>query len=133
MEHCTPEIRIRRKEWIQMSEKLDRRITMAIDLKKNRLRIHRPTLRIMGSPPFVKLLFSRDHNAIAVVSCEEGDIPRMKEVRVVYDLRDNTHTFDIYSKELILVIQMAFKGLDRTSLYRLTGYSVSEENLGYHR
>ena len=114
-----------------MSEKLDRRITMAIDLKKNRLRIHRPTLRIMGSPPFIKLLFSRDHNAIAVVSCDEGDIPRIKEVRVIYDLRDNTHTFDIYSKELILVIQMAFKGLDRTSLYRLTGYSVPEEKAVY--
>ncbi len=104
---------------------------MAIDLKKNRLRIHRSTLRIMGSPPFIKLLFSRAHNAIAVVSCEEGEIPRIKEVRVIYDLRDNTHTFDIYSKELTLLIQMAFKGLDRNSLYRLTGYLVSEEKAVY--
>ena len=100
---------------------------MAIDLKKNRLRIHRPTLRIMGSPPFIKLLFSRDHNAIAVVSCDEGDIPRIKEVRVIYDLRDNTHTFDIYSKELITRIQDQFTGLNSKGLYRLTGFEIPEE------
>lgn len=114
-----------------MSEKLDRRITMAIDLKKNRLRIHRSTLRLMGSPPFIQLLFSREHNAIAVVSRDEGEIPCIKEVRVIYDFRDNTHTFDIYSKDLIFMIQMAFEGLERTGLYRLTGYLIPEEKAVY--
>ena len=114
-----------------MPEQLDRRISMAIDLKKNRLRIHRSTLRLMGFPPFVKLLFSQDQNAVAVVRCEEGEIPKINEVRVTYDLRDNTHTFDIYSKDLVTVIRMAFKGLDRTGLYRLKGYTVPEEQAMY--
>lgn len=111
-----------------MSEILDRRISMAIDLKKNRLRIHRSTLRLMGFPPFIKLLFSPEHNAIAVICCEKAEIPKINEVRVTYDLRDNTHTFDIYSKDLVSVIRMAFKGLDQTGLYRLKGYAVPEEH-----
>ena len=47
---------------------ISRRISMTIDLKKNRLRIHRSTLRLMGFPPFVKLLFSQDQNAVAVIN-----------------------------------------------------------------
>ena len=89
-----------------MPESLDPRISMAIDLKKNRLRIHRSTLRLMGFPQFIKLLFSPEHNAIAVICCRETELPKVNEVRVTYDPRDNTHTFDIYSKDLISVIKM---------------------------
>ncbi len=106
----------------------DSRISMAIDLKKNRLRIHRSTLRLLGFPPFIKLLFSQEHNAIVVISCETGEIRKINEVRVTYDTRDNTHTFDIYSKDLVSGIRMVFKGLDETGLYRLTGYAVPEEH-----
>ena len=115
-----------------MPETLDPRISMAIDLKKNRLRIHRSTLRLMGFPPFIKLLFSPEHNAIAVICCRETELPKVNEVRVTYDLRDNTHTFDIYSKDLVSVIRLAFKGLDQTGLYRLKGYAVPEEHGVYY-
>lgn len=111
-----------------MPEQLDKRISMAIDLKKNRLRIHRSTLRLLGFPPFIKLLFSQEHNAVAVISCETSEIRKINEVRVTYDHRDNTHTFDIYSKDLVSVIRLAFKGLDETGLFRLQGYAVPEEH-----
>ena len=111
-----------------MPETLDSRISMAIDLKKSRLRIHRSTLRLMGFPPFIKLLFSPEQNAIAVICCREAELPKVNEVRVTYDPNDNTHTFDIYSKDLVSVIRLAFKGLDQTGLYRLKGYDVPEEH-----
>lgn len=107
---------------------ISRRISMTIDLKKNRLRIHRPTLRLLGFPPFIKLLFSRGQNAVAVIRCEKGEIPRINEVRVNFDPRDDRRTFDIYSKDLTLTIRQAFSGLDQTGLYRLYGYAVPEEN-----
>ena len=102
-------------------------ITMAIDLKKNRLRIHKSTLRLMNSPEFVKLLFSRDRNAIGIVK-SKSEIPRAEEIRVIYDKPNETGTFDIYSKYLVSLIRLAFSGLDQTGLYRLKGYSVPEEN-----
>ena len=102
-------------------------ITMAIDLKKNRLRIHKSTLRLMNSPEFVKLLFSRERNAIGIVK-SKSEIPRAEEIRVIYDKPNETGTFDIYSKYLVSLIRLAFSGLDQTGLYRLKGYSVPEEN-----
>ena len=102
-------------------------ITMAIDLKKNRLRIHKSTLRLMGSPEFVKLLFSPERSAIGVIT-SKSEIPRAEEIRVTYDKPNETGTFDIYSKYLVSVIRTAFSGLDRTGLYRLKGTPVPEEN-----
>ena len=102
-------------------------ITMAIDLKKNRLRIHKSTLRLIGSPEFVRLLFSQERNAIGVIA-SKSEIPKAEEIRVIYDKPNDTGTFDIYSKFLISVIRMAFRGLDQTGLYRLKGTSIPEEN-----
>lgn len=101
-------------------------ITMAIDLKKNRLRIHKSTLRLMGAPEFVSLLFSRERNAIGVIK-SKSEIPKAVEIRVIYDKPNDTGTFDIYSKTLVSLIRMAFDGLDRTGLYRLKGYAVPED------
>ncbi len=102
-------------------------ITMAIDLKKNRLRIHKSTLRLMGSPEFVTLLFSPERNAIGVIA-SKSEIPKVVEIRVVYDKPCSAGTFDIYSKYLLSVIRRAFHGLDHTGLYRLKGYPVTEDN-----
>ncbi len=102
-------------------------ITMAIDLKKNRLRIHKSTLHLMGSPEFVKLLFSRERNAVGVIGIYT-EIPKAEEIRVIYDKPNAAGTFDIYSKYLVSVIRLAFSGLDQTGLYRLKGYPVPEEN-----
>ena len=99
---------------------------MAIDLKKNRLRIHRATLRLLEFPPFIKLLFSPKHNAIAVVKCDKQTL-RGEEIRVTYDYLDDRRTFDIYSKDLMLMICHVFDGLDETGLYRLKGFPVPEE------
>ncbi len=101
-------------------------ITMAIDLKKNRLRIHKSTLRLLGSPEFVKLLFSTERNAIGVIG-SKSEIPKAEEIRVIYDKPHDSGTFDIYSKYLLSVIRTAFGGLDKTGLYRLKGYPVPEE------
>nr|AHF25927.1 hypothetical protein [uncultured bacterium Contigcl_1542] len=100
---------------------------MAIDLKKNRLRIHKSTLREMGSPEFVRLLFSPERGAIGVVT-GSSEIPKAEEIRVIYDKPNEAGTFDIYSKYLVSVIRMAFRGLDQTGLYRLKGTPVPEEN-----
>ena len=54
-----------------------------IDLKKNRLRIHKSTLREMGSPEFVRLLFSPERGAIGVVT-GSSEIPKAEEIRVIY-------------------------------------------------
>lgn len=109
-----------------MTETNESSIVLSIDLKKYRLRIHKPTLRLLGSPPYVKLLFSPKQHAIAVMSCEE-QLPNGQEIVVTFDKPDSAGTFDIYSKELITRIRNEFGGLDQTGLYRLKGYPMPEE------
>ena len=109
-----------------MMEMDKRTIIMAIDLKKNRLRVHKQTLKLLGSPPFVQLLFSPKSNAIVILKCEK-QIAGGQELPVTFDKPDAMGTFDIYCTELISRIRKEFGGLDQRGLYHLYGYPWPEE------
>lgn len=109
-----------------MSEIPDSRIILAIDLKKNRLRVHRTALKQLGSPAYVQLLVSPRDNAIIIIGCEKH-LPGGQEIKVVFDKPGPAGTFDIYSKELISRLKKQFSGLDRKGLYRLSGYYRDED------
>lgn len=110
-----------------MSEGINPKISMAIDAKKNRLRIHQATLKILGNPPFLQLLFSPRRNAIVVLK-RDRRVPNGQEIRVVLDHKTRPGSCDIYSKELIERIRQQFSGMDQEGLYRLTGFEVPEES-----
>ena len=103
-----------------MNEGSEEKITMSIDLKKNRLRVHRQTLKLLGSPEFVQLLISPAKSAIIIQARNERDTGG-QEIPVVFDKPIPGGSFEIYSKELISRIRKHFPGLDREGLYRLTG------------
>lgn len=100
-------------------------ISMAIDLKKYRLRVHKQTLRLLGCPHYVQLLLSTKRDAIVILPID-SIIPNGMEIKVVFDKKDTSGTFDIYCKELITRIQEQFSGLDNKGLYRLTGFEIPE-------
>lgn len=110
-----------------MSEYIDPRITMSIDLKKGRLRIHKYTLKLLGDPEFIQLLISPPKSAIII----QGRIEREtggQEIPVTFDKPGPGGSFEIYSRELISRIRRHFPWLDREGLYRLTGnYMAGEE------
>ena len=110
-----------------MENQLNSQISMAIDLKKNRLRVHKQTLRFLGDPPYVQLLFSPKRKEIAILKCDKK-MPNGQEIRVAFDKPGTGGCFDIYSKELITRIRKQFTGLDQKGLYRLIGFVVSDEN-----
>lgn len=110
-----------------MAEQTETRITMSIDLKKNRLRVHKQTLKVLGFPFFVQLLFSPRRNAIVILRCEK-QTPSGQEIPVQFDKPDSSGTFDIYCKELITRIRMEFSGLSQRGLYHLSGFPLAEEN-----
>lgn len=109
-----------------MNENTDPKITMSIDLKKNRLRVHRPTLKLLGSPSYVQLLISPANRAIIILGCEQHTTGG-QEIRVIFDKPGPAGTFDIYSKELITRIRTHFPDLDKQGLYRLSGRFDAEE------
>ena len=109
-----------------MSEIPDSRIRLSIDLKKDRLRINRAALKLLGSPAYVQLLISPRDNAILLMGCEEHR-PGGQEIKVVFDKPVSRGTFDLYCKELISRLKKQFDGLDQKGLYRLSGYYREED------
>ena len=49
-----------------MTQKSENRPTIFIDMKKNRIRIHRRTLQMLGNPAYIQLLVNPDAKTIAV-------------------------------------------------------------------
>jgi hypothetical protein len=111
---------------MKMESQASNQISMAIDVKKNRLRVHKGTLRALGNPPYVQLLFSPKRKEIVVLK-RDRRIPNGQEIKVVFDRSDPPGCFDIYSKELMERIRKQFSGLDQKGLYRLTGFAMPEE------
>ncbi len=108
------------------NEHINPKISMAIDVKKNRLRIHQVTLKILGNPPYLQLLFSPKREAIVVLK-RNRQVPNGQEIKVVLDRKNRPGSCDIYSKELMERIRKQFSGMDQEGLYRLSGFEVPEE------
>ncbi len=111
---------------MNLDQETNEQISMAIDLKKYRLRVHKQTLRLLGCPHYVQLLLSTKRDAIVILS-KDSMVPNGMEIKVVFDKKDTSGTFDIYCKELIIRIQEQFSGLASKGLYRLTGFEIPEE------
>lgn len=109
-----------------MDNLLTSQILLSLDFKKYRIRIHRPTLRFLGNPAYIQLLFSPRREAIVVLGCIR-QVPGGQEIPVVFDKPAPAGTFDIYSKELFSRIRSQFPGLDQAGLYRLSGFLLTEE------
>ena len=112
---------------MMMEGQNESQIIMSIDVKKNRLRIHKSTLRVLGNPPYLQLLFSPKRDAIVVLKRDQK-VPNGQEIRVAFEMGNAARSFDIYSKELMDRIRKQFSGLDQKGLYRLTGFEVAEED-----
>lgn len=56
-------------------------ISMALDMKKNRIRIHKPTIHMLGDPTLIQLLFDPDAMVVAII-CPESEVPGGQEIRV---------------------------------------------------
>ena len=110
-----------------MEDRTSSQIIMSIDVKKNRLRIHKSTLHALGNPPFLQLLLSPKRDSIVLLKREQK-VPNGQEIRVVFEMGKSSRSFDIYSKELMDRIRKQFSGLDQRGLYRLTGFEVPEES-----
>ena len=109
-----------------MIEAMDNKVILTIDLKKNRLRIHKAALKAIGAPQYVQMLLSVKKGAIVILGCGT-QTPSRQEIPVMFDKPDSAGTFDIYSKELVTRIQTEFGGLDGGMIYHLHGFTVPEE------
>ena len=95
-------------------------VSMTIDMKKYRIRIHKNTLYALGNPKRIQLLLHPSESTIIVRYPQEGE-PFGQEEKVVFDKPGNQGTFQLYSKELINRLSKIYPCFEKNHVYRLYG------------
>ena len=98
----------------------DNFVTISIDMKKSRIRIHRATLHILGDPKYVQILVNPEKMNVAIKSVENylpGDQTHTVYKRVL--LSDNS--YEIYSKSFVKKLYDVVGDLDTRHSYRMSG------------
>ncbi len=108
-------------------------LSISIDLKKNRIRIHKTTLRQLGSPVRVQLLFNPGRREL-LISCPTKTIPESQDEKVIFDKpAAEGGTCQLYSRELIKRIQAVCPELENNELYQIGGRYLPGMNAALFR
>lgn len=110
-----------------MSEKDERIVSISIDIKKYRIRIHKATLHLLGDPNYIQLLFNPDDMLVGL-QCLEASSPRDLAEQVSLGKVRPDCCFEMYSKPLIKNIQSVV-GLEDGCSYRLVGHLIPSEHI----
>ena len=98
--------------------------TLVVDMKKFRIRIHRPTLRAIGNPKLIQLLVNPEKRAVAIRAVGQ-EAPADQVHRIVQRRLLNDYSYEIYSRSFVLKLMQIIGEVD-LDVYRLSG-SASEE------
>ena len=101
---------------------------ISVDLKKNRIRIHKSTLHLLGDPPYIQLLVNPDKQIVAVRSLDRyvsGD----QVHRITRKALESDNSIEIYSQLLSLKLMDTSACFSRGGLFKLTGIFVPSEQL----
>ncbi|MCC8014012.1 MAG: hypothetical protein LIO87_02360 [Eubacterium sp.] len=89
--------------------------SLCIDLKKNRIRIHRHTLRLLGNPKYIQILVNPSDGKIALRKSDRKDYLAHK----IYHSTEDC--IEIYSSALIENLMAVNENLIFNRSYRLYG------------
>ena len=108
-----------------MSEQTQQQVTIAVDLKKYRIRIHRNTLALLGTPKYIQLLVSPSAKMMAI----QGVDTRTRFThRVNLSALRPDNSYEIYSSLFVSQLLALVTELDAKCTYRLTAEIITEEN-----
>ena len=100
-------------------------ISMALDMKRNRIRIHKPTIHLLGDPTLLQLLFDPEDMVVAIV-CRDTEVSGGQEVRINPRGLKSRNCFEFCSSMFLRKLREVHGGLDANASYRLTGKIIPE-------
>ena len=108
-----------------MTDQTPQQVTIAVDLKKYRIRIHRNTLALLGTPKYIQLLVSPSAKMMAIQGVDTRT--RFTHRANLSALRPD-NSYEIYSSLFVSQLLALVTDLDAKCTYRLTGEIITEEN-----
>ena len=91
---------------------------ICIDLKKNRIRIHKITLRQMGNPEYIQLLVNPAAQSMIIRGCAAGD-KFCQKVRMQH--LNSDYCYELYSTELLNSMKSVASGWEDKHSDRIYG------------
>lgn len=90
---------------------------ICVDLKKNRIRVHKTTLELLGFPEFIQLLINPDTSEIVLHRSVEEDYLAHK---ITYG-KNKRNSYEFYSLDLLHQIRTVSPNLSDNYSYRIEG------------
>ena len=88
---------------------------LAVDLKKQRIRIHKQTLYLLNNPRYIQFLVNPEKKTIMIKSCRKNDY---QAHRINYEYSNDC---EFYSKELIKRLSIVSSNLTEGHTYTIRG------------
>jgi len=108
-----------------MNEKENNPVTVCIDPRKNRIRIFKTTLLSMGNPSHVQLLVNPDRGYVAIRPIEKNLLKEQAH-NVTFGMQAE-NTVEIYSRQFIEKLTLAFGRINSEKSFHLTGVVLPGE------
>lgn len=115
-----------------MSGKKEQIANLTLDMKRNRVRIYRSTLRALGNPMFIQFLINPEDLYIAVLGSE---IPlsggTANRVKISNECMNSKFSVEFYSAAFLEGLYSIFGVLDHRYNYGLTGEVDAVNRVAY--
>lgn len=98
-----------------------------VDLKKYRIRIHKNTLRSIGTPNYVLLLVNPEERTLAILRSDRSDL-RAHHINMSL-FEKNKASFELYSRSLVKSLRDICSNWQDSQSYRLYGEIIPHEGI----
>lgn len=97
-----------------------------VDLKKNRIRIHKNTLHYIGDPDYVLLLVNPEECSLAILRSDRSD-PRAHHIS--WASLAKRKSFELYSRSLVRSLYDVYSNWQDSQSYRIYGEIIPHEGV----
>lgn len=105
---------------------MSNRPVLCVDLKKNRIRVHKITLHLLGDPDYIQLLVNPSSGMIAI----KGTIPEdYLALKIRKEMLNDGNCYEIHSKELMKTLQKVRSDWKSNRSYRIYGRCNEESGI----
>lgn len=101
---------------------------LCIDLKKNRIRVHKCTLHLLGNPEYIQILVNPDKHMLALRKSNRTD--RSAHRVSIYHL-DSKYCYELYSFDFLQKLREVNKNLENNQSYRIYGELNRKEGIAH--
>ena len=103
-------------------------VTIAIDPKKSRVRIHKIILHKLGDPKYIQLLVNPNNKHVAIKAVENA-APGDQVERITRIAMMSENSIELYSKVFMKKLCKLVDDFDPSCSYRLSGNIISAHNM----